>query len=131
LARDAGRGRGGARQDARADPVGPARGGGGGAVRRLPAPVLIRAFPDGAVDTAHPGDYIPALVRAYPARASSLERLAPRDAAHPWLNWIEHLATDQEVRGSSPLGCIPMSRDGAPPGQAARSSSGRALCRNQ
>ena len=23
---------------------------------------------------------------------------------HPWLNWIERLATDQEVRGSTPLG---------------------------
>lgn len=24
---------------------------------------------------------------------------------HPWLNWIEHLTTDQGVRGSIPLGC--------------------------
>jgi hypothetical protein len=24
---------------------------------------------------------------------------------HPWLNWIERLATDQEVAGSSPAGC--------------------------
>ncbi len=22
----------------------------------------------------------------------------------PWLNWIEHLTTDQKVRGSNPLG---------------------------
>ena len=26
---------------------------------------------------------------------------------HPWLNWIERLATDQEVAGSSPAGCAP------------------------
>jgi hypothetical protein len=25
--------------------------------------------------------------------------------AHPWLNWIEHLTTDQEVTGSNPVGC--------------------------
>ena len=24
---------------------------------------------------------------------------------HPWLNWIEHLTTDQEVAGSNPAGC--------------------------
>ncbi len=24
--------------------------------------------------------------------------------ARPWLNWIERLATDQEVRGSNPFG---------------------------
>ena len=24
---------------------------------------------------------------------------------HPWLNWIEHLTTDQEVVGSNPTGC--------------------------
>ena len=24
---------------------------------------------------------------------------------HPWLNWIERLATDQKVAGSSPAGC--------------------------
>ena len=24
---------------------------------------------------------------------------------HPWLNWIEHLTTDQEVTGSNPVGC--------------------------
>ncbi len=27
---------------------------------------------------------------------------------HPWLNWIERLATDQEVAGSSPAGCTPL-----------------------
>tara|TARA_B100001540_G_scaffold282139_1_gene272700 strand:+ start:256 stop:375 length:120 start_codon:yes stop_codon:yes gene_type:complete len=24
---------------------------------------------------------------------------------HPWLNWIEHLTTDQKVAGSNPAGC--------------------------
>ncbi len=24
---------------------------------------------------------------------------------HPWLNWIEHLTTDEEVTGSNPVGC--------------------------
>ena len=27
---------------------------------------------------------------------------------HPWLNWIERLATDQEVAGSNPSGCTPL-----------------------
>ena len=27
---------------------------------------------------------------------------------HPWLNWIEHLTTDEKVRGSNPLGCTPL-----------------------
>ena len=26
-------------------------------------------------------------------------------AMHPQLNWIEHMTTDHEVRGSNPLGC--------------------------
>jgi hypothetical protein len=26
------------------------------------------------------------------------------DIMRPWLNWIEHLTTDQKVRGSNPLG---------------------------
>ena len=26
------------------------------------------------------------------------------DTMRPWLNWIEHLTTDQKVRGSNPLG---------------------------
>jgi hypothetical protein len=26
------------------------------------------------------------------------------DKVRPWLNWIEHLTTDQKVRGSNPLG---------------------------
>ncbi len=29
---------------------------------------------------------------------------------HPWLNWIEHLTTDQEVTGSNPVGCTKPSR---------------------
>ena len=27
---------------------------------------------------------------------------------HPWLNWIEHLTTDQKVAGSNPAGCTNM-----------------------
>ena len=27
---------------------------------------------------------------------------------HPWLNWIEHLTTDQKVVGSNPTGCTIM-----------------------
>ena len=29
---------------------------------------------------------------------------------HPWLNWIEHLTTDQEVVGSNPTGCTELKK---------------------
>ena len=29
---------------------------------------------------------------------------------HPWLNWIEHLTTDQKVVGSNPTGCTIMKK---------------------
>ena len=29
---------------------------------------------------------------------------------HPWLNWIEHLTTDQKVVGSNPTGCTNMKK---------------------
>jgi hypothetical protein len=37
-----------------------------------------------------------------------LDRLSHKNfkdvIVRPWLNWIEHLTTDQKVRGSNPLG---------------------------
>ena len=29
-----------------------------------------------------------------------------RSFLHPWLNWIEHLTSDQAVGGSNPSGCV-------------------------
>ncbi len=46
-------------------------------------------------------------IRRRPFHLTSIPHTASIDVslAHPWLNWIEHLTTDQEVRGSNPCGC--------------------------